>query len=218
MPERFQSKVISNENITDDIKHLVLTTPNNFTFLPGQYISIIADSKEKKLRRPYSICSNPIKNKIELCIKIIPNGALTPQINNLKQGDKLEILGPLGTFRIKDKEKKLIFISTGTGIAPFRSMIKDLLKNNHKKQITLIAGYKNNPLYDKEFKSLSRKHANLTYKTALSSKGKRVIDLLPINPEADYYLCGLKEMIDSVRSKLTKGGVQMSSIITEKYD
>ena len=106
MVEKFQSEIISIKNITEDVKHFVLTTPDNFTFIPGQYISIVADTEEEKLRRAYSIGSKPMPNKLELCIKIIPDGALTPKLDLMKQGDKLELIGPLGKFILKEESKE----------------------------------------------------------------------------------------------------------------
>jgi len=216
--EKFQSEIIENKPLTEDVHHLVLIAPENFNFIPGQYISIILDKEGRKLRRPYSISNIPGNKNIELCIKIIPNGLFTPTISNFKKGDKLEMIGPLGDFTIKNKDKDLIFISAGTGIGPFRSMIPHLLKDNFNKNITLIAGYRKNKLYDNEFKELEKKHNNFTYLTAISSEGKRVTDLLSINKQADYYVCGLLEMINSVRAKLIREGVKMKNIISEKYD
>ncbi len=215
---KFQSEVISNEPLSEDVKHLVLVVPENFTFAPGQYVSLILDKDGKRIRRPYSIASPPNGNTVELCIKIIPEGLITPTINNYEQGQTLELLGPLGDFIIEDLTKELIFISAGTGVGPFRSMIYDLLNKGHNKPITLIAGYRNNILYDEEFKELANKHSNFEYKVALSSQGARVQNVLPIKPEAHYYLCGLQKMIGSTRNILAKQGVPMSSIMSEKYD
>lgn len=221
MPEKFISEILENKEIDENVRHLVLSIPKNFKFIPGQYISIIKEIEGKKIRRPYSICSPPSqKDKIDLCIKVVKKGIFTPLINKIKCGDKIEVLGPLGEFTIskESKNKDIIFISTGTGIGPFRAMIPSLLESGFNKNITLIAGYKNNKLYDNEFTSLSQKYSNFNYKTAISIEGKRVTDILPINKEADYYICGLNEMISSVRNILVKNGIEMKNIFSEKYD
>ncbi len=220
-PEKFESEIIESNFLSEDVKHLVLSIPKNFKFLPGQYVSIILEKEDKKIRRPYSICSFPNhENKIELCIKIVENGIATPIISKLNIGNKLEVLGPLGEFIIdeKSKDKNIVFISNGTGIGPFKSMIPWILENGFENEITLITGYREMPLYDKEFKDLEKKFPNFNYRVALSSQGKRVQDILEINKNAHYYLCGLKEMINSVRNILVKNGVEMSSIFSEKYD
>ena len=224
MPEKFESEIIETKNISPSVRHLKISVPENFKFIPGQYVSFIIETDGKKLRRPYSICSKTSdKNHIGLCIKIVKEGLVTNLIKNLKPKDKLTVLGPLGEFVIdeKSKTKNIIFISTGSGIGPFRSMIPFLLESEFKKSITLITGYKNNEeiLYDNEFKELENKYNDFAYKTITSDKG-HVQDIME-NTEfknTDVYLCGLTAMISSVRSLLVKKGVEMKNIFSEKYD
>lgn len=219
-PLRFQSEVLEVKRLTHTVKHISLSIPLGFRFVPGQYISIILDNKERRLRRPYSIASKPGRNSVDFCIKIIPHGLATPIIDKLNKGDKIELLGPLGEFAISEasKNKDLVFVSTGTGVGPFRSMIPWLLESGFNKEIKLIAGYRSTILYDGEFKELERKYKNFVYKSVLSPK--RVQDLLEEIETGNnhFYLCGLKDMINSVKMMMLKRGVPMSSIYSEKYD
>ena len=139
--QRFKTKILKIKNICDDVKHLVIKTNQDFLFKPGQFISIILTINGEEIRRPYSIASAPYPNSLELCIKILPNGKATPTINKLKEGDEIEIIGPMGRFTLHEssKDKDLILISTGTGITPFKSMSQHLLKNeNFKNKITCL--------------------------------------------------------------------------------
>ena len=234
-PEKFQSEVINIIQLTNNVKHFTISVPKDFNFIPGQYISIIKDNPNDgiKLRRPYSIVSkvnsNISYNSIDLCIKILENGNITPLLNKLKKGDKIECLGPLGNFKISEesKDKNTIFISTGVGIAPFISMIEFILeKSNKKHKVKLITGYKTNEdiLYEKELKSLENKHSNFKYYSILSESdtgnGGRVQKLVEehFDKNADYYICGLKDMISSVRLLILKKGVLGKNIYSEKYD
>ena len=234
-PEKFQSEVINIIQLTNNVKHFTISVPKDFSFTPGQYISIIKDNPNNgiKLRRPYSIVSkvnsNISYNSIDLCIKILENGNITPLLNKLKKGDKIECLGPLGNFKISEesKDKNTIFISTGVGIAPFISMIEFILeKSNKKHKVKLITGYKTNEdiLYEKELKSLENKHPNFKYYSILSESdtgnGGRVQKLVEehFDKNADYYICGLKDMISSVRLLILKKGVLGKNIYSEKYD
>ena len=234
-PEKFQSEVINIIQLTNNVKHFTISVPKDFSFTPGQYISIIKDNPNNgiKLRRPYSIVSkvnsNIHYNSIDLCIKILENGNITPLLNKLKKGDKVECLGPLGNFKISEesKDKNTIFISTGVGIAPFISMIEFILeKSNKKHKVKLITGYKTNEdiLYEKELKSLENKHPNFKYYSILSESdtgnGGRVQKLVEehFDKNADYYICGLKDMISSVRLLILKKGVLGKNIYSEKYD
>lgn len=225
---RFKSKIINIVQLTENVKHFRISIPDDFSFIPGQYISIIMDNSEKniKLRRPYSIVSTQEEAKkgyIELCVKILENGNITPLLDKLKVGGEIECLGPLGEFKISEesKNKNIIFISTGVGIAPFRSMIPYVLENSNKK-IILIIGYRNGKevLYLRELGRLERKYGNFKHYTAISSNGIRVQNLIEENLDknADYYICGLKDMISSVNLLLLKKGILGKNIYTEKYD
>lgn len=218
-PVKFSSTLLEVRQLTPTVKHLVFSTPSGFSFLPGQYISLILTAGDKKIRRLYSIASKPGGDTIELCIKIINGGVATPIIDKLVKGDTVEFLGPLGEFVIKDssKERDLVFIATGTGVAPFRSMVLELLEKGHDKKITLIGGYRSYALYE-ELKELEKEYPQFNYKTLLSPQ--RVQGVLPeISIEnTNFYICGLKEMVNSVREILVQRGVPMNAIHSEKYD
>lgn len=223
---RFKSKVLDVTNLTLSVKHLTFSVPEEFDFYPGQFISIILSKDGKEIRRPYSIASQPSKKSVDVCIKIIQNGLLTPLIDGLKKGDKIEVLGPMGEFIIKDFSKNLVFISTGTGIGPFRSMIHSLLENKFKNKITLLTGYRTEEdvLYEPEFKELEKKFKNFFYHRILSRSEKEekgyVQKLVEKNIDNDYhyYICGLKEMVNSVKELLVEKGISKENIFFEKYD
>jgi len=222
--QKFESEILKINQITDSVKHITISTPDEFEFYPGQFISLLIKNGEKDVRRPYSIASKPSKKTLELCIKIIPGGEFTPLINNLNEGDKINILGPMGDFIIKDDSKPLTFISTGTGISPFRSMINHLLHGGNKNQLTLITGYRyeKNILYESEFKELESKHPNFSYHRILSRDGDEtgyVQDLITqnLNPESNYYICGLKEMVLGTKELLIEKGIPKENIFIERY-
>jgi len=224
---KFKSKIINIEDISKDTKHITISVPEDFDFYPGQFISLILDIGGEELRRPYSIASKPKKGELELCIKILPDGKATPTIGKLKSGDELSVMGPMGTFYINDQSlaKPITFISTGTGVAPFRSIITHLLEHNFEKPITLVTGYRfeGNILYESAFKELEEKYSNFKYHRILSREGERkgyVMILIDenFNKDADYYICGLKDMVNSVTSHLEEKGVPEENIFFEKYD
>jgi len=101
----------------------------------------------------------------------------------------------------------------------FRSMIPVILEAG--KNVTLLAGYREDILYDSEFRALSEKYPNFQYYTILSSEGGYVQDLLDKVPEdfsGDYFICGLIKMIKDIGKKLSENGVEGSRIKFERYD
>ena len=130
------------EFLSEDVVKVTLRTPPNksLEFLAGQYI----DLSVKGIRRSYSIASTPSDSEIELLIKNYTGGQFSNYLfNEAKVNDLLRIEGPKGTYILpRDIIHNLIFISTGTGIAPNLSLIKSAMKEGkvQPSQITLIHG------------------------------------------------------------------------------
>ena len=136
------AKISLLEFLSEDVVKVTLRTPPNksLEFLAGQYI----DLSVKGIKRSYSIASTPSDSEIELLIKNYPSGQFSNYLfNEAKVNDLLRIEGPKGTYILpKDITHNLIFISTGTGIAPNLSLTKSALKEGkvQPSQITLIHG------------------------------------------------------------------------------
>jgi len=232
MIKEFKSEILETINLSSDVKSIKIKRPKDFDFKAGQYVSISFSLKETKLRKPYSIASSPNEKEfLEICIKRI--GKVSNYICDLKKGDNVELFGPAGTFVINEpfKQKDLIFIATGTGIGPFKSMISFLLENNFQNKIILIKGfrYEGGILYDKEFQELKNKYNNFEFYNVLSkpknqnfeNKGhvQNFLDkYLAKNFSGNIYLCGLSIMIEQTAEKLIGKGIPTEQIFYEKYD
>jgi len=210
------SKVLEIQNLSEEVKHIVLSQPVDWEYEPGQFISVVIPTEDgRKLKKSYSICSTPGEKNIALCIKNV-DGPGTKYFFSLKEGDEVEWIGAMGAFKLADL-KDSVFIANGTGIGPFRSMIPVLLDAG--KRVILLAGYRKDKLYNNEFEKLAE-NPNFSYFTVLSSEGGYVQDLLPEVKDfnGDYYICGLIEMIKDVGRKLSESGVPGERIKFERYD
>jgi len=235
-PTKFISKVIEIQQLTPSIKYFKLSVPNNFEFLPGQYILVnIKLDDDTAIKRMYSIASAPNKHGwIELIITIVEDGKASTYFNNIQTDTELDIMAPMGLFSVRENEKEndMVFIGTGTGAAPFRSIIHDLISNGFKKKIVLLTGcrYEDGMLYPDEFKGLDSKYSNFEYHPIISrprnpnfsdDKG-HVQDLikkyLPKEYNGTFYLCGLNAMIKDVTQLLIEHGVTKERIRFERYD
>src|ERR1044071_8175927 len=155
--------VIRIENETNSTRRywIQINELESFDFIPGQFVTLDLPIHEKvnKRWRSYSIASWPDgTNIIELVIVLLEGGLGTNYLfNEVKVGSELILRGPQGVFVLPDPiEKDLFFICTGTGIAPFRSMLHYITEHNvpHKK-IYLIFGTRTraNLLYYDELKA-----------------------------------------------------------------
>lgn len=230
MVNKFKAEVKDIEQLTPDVRHFRLLVPKEFTFKPGQFIQVIVD---KNTKRAYSIASAPNEHGyIELCVKKVKKGIGTNYLFSRQRGDTIDLMGPYGFLGEGDMKKDLVFISTGTGIAPFRSIIYNLLENKHKKKIILLTGfrYKRDRLYLNELKVLQEKYKNFKHFNIVSDpedpnyKGEvgRVQLLMekhiPKNFSGDYYICGIKGMVLDVEELLLSQGVDKKRIHMERFN
>lgn len=161
---------------------LELITPDRIAFHAGQYVSVkVNDSGE---RRSYSIASTPdITHAVTLCAEIVPGGKGSEYLSSLKPGDTVEILAPLGRFVVDREEiadRKLLFVATGSGIAPIVSMIQDLLiTSRENRAMRLHWGMRDEQhiFWFDNFQRLSEEHPNFVFDQVLS------------RPSEDWSLC-----------------------------
>lgn len=215
-----------------------------FEFKAGQFVTLDLPIHEKvnKRWRSYSIASWPDGSNIfELLIVILEGGkGSTYLFNEVNVGSELTFRGPLGTFTLPHPiEKDLFFICTGTGIAPFRSMLNyiKLHKISHQ-NLYLVFGCrtKNDLLYFEEMKMLQQDLENFYYLPALSrenwegatgyvhnlyesicKKNNEACETLENLKPAAFYLCGWKFMIDDARKNIAALGYDRKAIHLELY-
>jgi len=166
--ESYTCTVKYNKWITPTVFSLGFETDQPLSFLAGQFISIIipgAGPKGRDLRRAYSIASGPEEKTIELCIKLVEGGPGTQYLRGLETGQTFRGMAPYGDFTYRtDAGRRVLFIATGTGIAPHRSMIYAPEYLNHKpSHAECLFGVRHNEelFYEKEFK-----HAGVQWITA----------------------------------------------------
>jgi ferredoxin-NADP reductase len=149
-------------------------TEDPFDFVPGQYGTLRYDGTA----RPYSIASSPNSDETELCIRRVPDGTLTPKLcDTLSEGDEITLRGPNGDFVPRDpSERDVIFIATGTGVAPFKSMIDYMFEEGFdtfegkQRNIWLFLGcsWEDDLPYREAFYDLADEHANFHFVPTLT--------------------------------------------------
>jgi ferredoxin-NADP reductase len=207
-----------------------------FGFVAGQWLSLKANKPDaEEITRAYSIASPPDdSNQFALCLNRVQDGFMSNFLCDMKEGEELLAQGPFGDFILRPPMRDTIFIATGTGIAPFRSMLHWLLADptrHQQRQLWLLFGsrYETDIYYHQEFLVLAQQHSNFHYMPTLSRggpnwKGLRgyVQEHLPgmVHGRTDMhaYICGLSDMIKANRDLLKGLGWDRKSTFYEKYD
>lgn len=210
--------------LNKDVVRVILRLPpnSNFHYIPGQYINL----KKGNISRSYSIaCAPRDDGKIELHIKKLVNGFMSNYFfNDALENDLLMIEGPLGTFSYrKNKAENIIFMATGTGIAPIKSILESFLLDPQKKNIYLFWGAKNlsdlylNPnslIDDNFFPVLSRERIDGHYHGYVQDA---LLDLGINISNSAVYACGSIEMINDSSRALIKNGLNENNFYSDAF-
>jgi CDP-4-dehydro-6-deoxyglucose reductase len=231
-----KAKIIRMEQATPQTRRywIELLEVDRFDFKPGQFVTLDLPIHEKRNKRwrSYSIASMPDgTNVIELVIVYMEGGLGTDYIfNQAGVGDELILRGPQGVFVLPDElSEDLFLICTGTGIAPFRSMVhyikKNLIPHNN---IHLIFGTRTQEdlLYHKEMKELDAQMEKFHYHPTLSREkwyGRTGYvhtiyeQLCQDKPDAKFMLCGWRVMVDEAKQRILDMGYDKKAIHLELY-
>jgi len=228
-----QAKLIESSEIAPLVRHFVFEVPEveKFTFIPGQFVSMNEMINGKKITRPYSIASAPSDtNRFELCLNLVHEGLLSPRLFAMQPGESMEIRPPLGMFVLRNPGREAVFVATGTGIAPFRSILKAHLHETSQ-AFTLIFGvrHESHLMYRAEFEEMAAKFPHFRFLPTLSRPTEswtgrsghvqaHLQEAICERRDIDVFLCGLKLMVDDVRNILKEMGFDRKQILFEKYD
>ena len=229
-------KVIRIENETSDTRRFWIEVPelSSFDFIPGQFVTLDLPIHEKvnKRWRSYSIASWPDgSNVFELVIVLDKLGAGTNYIfTEWHVGSALTLRGPQGVFILKEPiDKDLILVCTGTGVAPFRSMVQHIKNTGTEhKNIYLVFGCrtKDTLLYFDELTKLQAALPGFHYMPTLSRQkweGRSGYvhpvyeEICADRKDASFFLCGWKGMIDEAKKRITDMGYDKKAIHQEIY-
>jgi ferredoxin/flavodoxin---NADP+ reductase len=206
--------ILSNTEISPGV--FLLSVKRSASFKPGQTVKISLNNDLPP--RIYSICSGTEDSALSVLYNIKEGGALTPQLARLSKGDCIRLSEPAGSF-IGTAEPAL-WIATGTGIAPFYSMLRSGLGPNK----TLLHGvrYSNQFYFDSEWKTElgARYHRFCSGQRPEGVAHGRVNRFFeqPHGPLPNkVYICGQASMCVDIRDLLIARGVPFANIIVEIY-
>ncbi len=220
-------------SIPEEIKSL-------YKYEAGQYITIKKEINGEEVRRSYSLCSSPIEQDFRVAIKQIHAGRFSTFANKeLKIGDVLEVMNPMGNFTTaidKNSTKHYMAFAAGSGITPMMSIIKMVLAEEPMSSFTLTYGNQNfySIIFREQIEALKNKYmgrfqvfhvlsrermeSEVNYGRINAEKCEQLFSkLVDMNTINKYFLCGPEEMIMSVKGYLESKKVASSAIHFELF-
>ncbi len=236
--------IIKIQDETADAYSLFFQKPDDpkFDYLPGQYLTFKVKINGEELRRAFSLSSSPVSDDfLRVTIKREEGGRVSNYLRDkLSVGDKLDILPPMGNFKVKldpANSKNYILIGAGSGITPLMSITKSVLETEPKSVVTLWYGNRSEDtvIFAKEFEALQAQYGHRFYvhhslsrasESWTGAKGrldrekiyKLTSDLfMEDTHRKEYFICGPTGLIQEAEAALEKHAVNFHDVHHEYY-
>ena len=208
--------------------------PTELRFRPGQFLSVRVgtDGDGNAILRSYSIASPPQRHgELVLILRLVDGGVGSRFFDGLRAGDPISFTGPMGFFVNElTHSGDVVYVATGTGIAPLLPMIGEVLHRPEIGRVHLFWGLRSEAdlFYQDELSSLASRHSRFSHQIYLSRpqgfarlRGRvtgPVLEILPSLREPTFYLCGNGQMIEELKAGLVARGVSRKrQIRTEAF-
>jgi len=232
LPVRVSEKTILTENVAR--LRLKLPRAQRLQFLAGQYVEVLHSGGK---RRAFSIASCPsLEDEIELHIRHVDGGGFTGYVfDELKEKDILRLEGPLGNFFVRndDTQRPMIMMGGGTGFAPLKSMIENLLEQGDRRDIHLYWGTQTSEerYLDELPSQWAREHQHIHYSRSISEPDfladgdefagfvhEAVVDDFPDLAGFDVYMSGPPAMIDAAKQAFLEHGIDNQRLFYDSFE
>jgi Na+-transporting NADH:ubiquinone oxidoreductase subunit F len=237
--KEYVTTIESIEDLTHDIKGFRFKLPEgeSIKFKAGQYMQLYTkpyDKIRESVYRAYSIANAPSENDVvELIIRLVPDGICTTYAHTqLSEGDKVNLSGPYGDFYLRGGSDEIIMIAGGSGLAPMKAIILDVLEREMDIKMNFFFGAvtKRDLYYIDFFRDLAERHENFRFIPALSSPAPDdnwdgeiglITDVVARHIDdgsaMEGYLCGSPGMINACLKVLDGKGVTEDNIFYDKF-
>ncbi|MDR7085760.1 ring-1,2-phenylacetyl-CoA epoxidase subunit PaaE [Aeromicrobium panaciterrae] len=237
-------RVAGVDRLTNDSALVRFDVPDDlldqFSFEPGQHVTVRTNLGGEGVRRNYSICSASTSDALEIAVKHIPGGAFSTFVmEQLRAGDTLELMTPTGSFGTPLNPlatKNYVAIAAGSGITPVLSILQTTLEVETESRFTLIYGNRDadSTMFREELDDLESRYADRLWVIHVRSRDPRhpehlrgrvdrpkldqwLSSELAEDSVDDWFLCGPVEMVTDLRGHLIETGAEPDSIHVELF-
>jgi ferredoxin--NADP+ reductase len=236
--------VSSRHDVSPELWIIRLAPEEPVSFQAGQYVTVGVQDGQRTVERPYSVASSPRETELEFFVELVPDGKLTPHLYDVPKGGEVTLRRAAKGRFLFDRESghaQHFMVATVTGVAPFRSVLRDLAAAEAfgepvTQQIALLhaASIPSGFGYHDDLSEFARRHNWFRYIPTISRVWRaphwtgetgraedvlrKHLDTLGFVPsQTTVYLCGNPQMIRNAREILLRAGFAKSSIKEEQY-
>lgn len=229
-PKAHEGTVVSVELVSQSTIQLrvALDQPEALAFLPGQYVNLFVPGTKES--RSYSFSSKPGAAEAQFLIRNVPGGRMSRWlVETARPGDRLSMVGPQGSFFLRDVTRPVLLLAGGTGLAPILSMLEVLADRSCNAPLHLLYGVteERDLVETDRLDALAARLPGFSWSACISSldaahpRHGYVTDHLDGVPfdvgNCDLYLCGPPPMVEAVRTALRDRGLAPAHFHYEKF-
>lgn len=227
--EKFAAPLLRKTALNSDVFQFDFGWGKPVEFQAGQFFMLEVVDSAGKVNRSYSVSSVPGSEEgFSLCVKLLPDGRGSQLLRELEVGGTANFMAPFGHFVLADSPKDIVMIATGTGLAPFMSMLPVLFERGFAGKVTLIFGVRHEEdlFYVEQLREWEAAYPSFKAVVTLSQPGDswagekgRVTDHLHGFDwqNVQIYICGNGDMVKSVRDTMLEKGVPKTDIHLEQF-
>jgi ferredoxin-NADP reductase len=238
--EPFDVRLARARLIAPSVRELVFERVDErpFDYAPGQWVNLLLPIGPELMKRAYSIASAPGKgSRFEIAVTKVTGGPGSEYLHAMTEGTVLHAVGPHGLFTRPEEDPPSLFVATGTGVAPFRSMIRAALDKGSRAPLWLLLGarFEEDILYRAEFEAVAKEHPGARFEVTLSRGSEAWIgrrgyvqhhvghlyeELRGIAASSPHvFICGLDRMVGAVKELVREElQVDRKKVHVERYD
>lgn len=232
-------------SVTHDIKEVLIRLPDDMEripYLPGQYgqLEVPAyDKVKEKTQRAYSFSSSPSDTRhVEFLVRLVPGGIVTTYVHeHMKEGQKINVLMPMGDFHVRQTDAQMICVAGGSGMAPFKSIFNAMVEDGtiEKREVWYFFGARavRDLFYVDWLNDLDARYEKFHFVAALSEPApddnwegetglitevldRYIKEVIP-QGEKEGYLCGSPGMLDACMAVMGQNNMQPERIFFDKF-
>ncbi|MBS3145038.1 FAD-dependent oxidoreductase [Candidatus Woesearchaeota archaeon] len=230
-PKEYEGSLVAKQKLTENLSLFTIQIKDpTFSFIAGQFM-MLSVTQDRGLARAFSICSGPEKKSdLEFCMKINYPSVLSEKLEQAPLKTKVYVKGPFGAFKLKPITQDIVLIAGGTGIAPLRSMLQELVRQKVEMHIWCFYRFKNEEeyLFKEELESIMKKNKKFhlipsvsTPKPTWKGETERIQNIIAKyikDPNVvDCYICGPPQMVKDLIEALPRLGFSEEAIHKEAW-
>ena len=227
----YTATIASVHQMTPNVKQFRLVVDDReFDYRPGQHTTVHMPDGDDEVVRPYTPTSLPGTNQLTLMIKRYDDGTVSVYMHDRERGDEIEIGDIEGNLYLRDTDRDVAFVASGTGITPMMTMLKHYLREGAG-DAHFFFGEKDQEhvMYRETLDQLEAENENLTVTYSLSEAGddwdgptghvqEHVFERLDAADDRHFYVCGVPEMVVETQDLLSERGVPDERVFTEGWE